>query len=82
MKRTSLPLLILWRSDAHLCRCWFLGAPCFLASRMGEADVVNSYGRFAWYELMTSDVEGGLMKFKITGLCPHTGNAATSAQLG
>jgi len=49
---------------------------------MGEADVVNSYGRFAWYELMTSDVEGGLMKFKITGLCPHTGNAATSAQLG
>ena len=51
-------MIVLRRSDAHLCRCWFSGAPCFLVSRLGKTDIVNSYGRFAWYELMTSDIDG------------------------
>jgi predicted enzyme related to lactoylglutathione lyase len=34
-----------------------LGGRCFLAE-WEKRNVVNSNGRFAWYELMTSDVEG------------------------
>jgi uncharacterized protein len=33
-----------------------MGAPGFLAGQGGNADVVNSHGRFAWYELITTDV--------------------------
>jgi predicted enzyme related to lactoylglutathione lyase len=33
------------------------GAATSLQARAGEADMVDSHGRFIWYELMTTDVE-------------------------
>jgi hypothetical protein len=29
----------------------------FFAGSKGETDMVNSHGRFVWYELMTTDME-------------------------
>jgi predicted enzyme related to lactoylglutathione lyase len=52
----------------------------FFAGPQGETDMVNSHGRFVWYELMTTDMEAAKAFYAgVMGLSPRDVSAPGSA---